>query len=68
MDQQKRVITGHVLRRTMEVTKGGWRDRYRDSRQLSETVQAILAGIPSAALLANDGWQKILAFYGTYLA
>jgi len=52
----------------MEVTKGGWRDRYRDSRQLSETVQAILAGIPSAALLANDGWQKILAFYGTYLA
>jgi hypothetical protein len=40
--QQKRVITGHILRRAMEVTKGGWRDRYRDSRHLSETVQAIL--------------------------
>jgi hypothetical protein len=40
--QQKRVITGHVLRRAMEVTEGGWRDRYRDSRHLSETVQAIL--------------------------
>ena len=40
--QQKRVITGHVLRRAMEVTRGGWRDRYRDSRHLSETVQAIL--------------------------
>lgn len=40
--QQKRVITGHILRRAMEVTSGGWRDRYRDSRHLSETVQAIL--------------------------
>jgi hypothetical protein len=40
--QQRRVITGHVLRRAMEVTKGGWRDRYRDSRHLSETVQSIL--------------------------
>lgn len=40
--QQKRVITGHILRRAMEVTRGGWRDRYRDSRHLSETVQAIL--------------------------
>ena len=40
--QQRRVITGHILRRAMEVTKGGWRDRYRDSRHLSETVQSIL--------------------------
>jgi hypothetical protein len=40
--QQKRVITGHILRRAMEVTRGGWRDRYRDSRHLSETVQTIL--------------------------
>jgi hypothetical protein len=40
--QQKRVITGHVLRRADRVAKGGWRGRYRDSRQLSETVQAIL--------------------------
>jgi hypothetical protein len=40
--QQKRVITGHILRRATEVTRGGWRQRYRDSRHLSETVQAIL--------------------------
>jgi hypothetical protein len=40
--QQKRVITGHILRRATELTKGGWRDRYRDSRHLCETVQAIL--------------------------
>ena len=46
--QQKRVITGNVLRRAMEVTRGGWRDRYRDSRHLSETVQAILERAPAA--------------------
>lgn len=42
--QQKRVITGHILRRAQaaEHAPGGWRDRYRDSRHLSETVQAIL--------------------------
>jgi len=40
--QQKRVITGHVVRQAQEVTEGGWRDRYRDARHLSETVQAIL--------------------------
>lgn len=40
--QQKRVITGHVVRRAQQVTEGGWRDRYRDTRHLSETVQAIL--------------------------
>ena len=43
--QAKRVITGHVLRRAMSgdyADPGGWRGRYRDSRHLSETVQAIL--------------------------
>jgi hypothetical protein len=40
--QQKRVITGHVVRRAQQVTEGGWRDRYRDTRHLSDTVQAIL--------------------------
>jgi len=40
--QQARVITGHVVRRAQEVAEGGWRDRYRDTRHLSETVQAIL--------------------------
>jgi hypothetical protein len=43
--QQKRVITGHILRRAMSgdyADAGGWRDRYRDSRHLSETVQTIL--------------------------
>jgi hypothetical protein len=40
--QQKRVITGHVVRRAQQVTEGGWRDRYRDTRHLSETVQVIL--------------------------
>lgn len=37
--QQKRVITGHLLRRSEAIPV---RDRYRDSRHLSETVQAIL--------------------------
>jgi hypothetical protein len=41
--QQKRVIAGHVLRYLMASDwGGGWRDKYRDSRHLSETVQAIL--------------------------
>jgi hypothetical protein len=42
--QQKRVITGHILRHATagENNLSGWRDRYRDSRHLSETVQAIL--------------------------
>jgi hypothetical protein len=42
--QQKRVITGHILRHATagENNFSGWRDRYRDSRHLSETVQAIL--------------------------
>lgn len=40
--QQKRVITGHVVRRAQQVTEGSWRDRYRDTRHLSDTVQAIL--------------------------
>ena len=38
--QQKRVITGHVLRR---FDFESVRSRYRDTRHLSETVQAILA-------------------------
>ena len=38
--QQKRVITGHILRR---FDVASVRSRYRDSRHLSETVQAILA-------------------------
>jgi hypothetical protein len=40
--QQKRVITGHVLRRLMAQPEGPHRDRFRDSRHLSESVQAIL--------------------------
>lgn len=40
--QQKRVITGHILRFAMRFPEGGWRDRYRDSRHLSETIQVIL--------------------------
>lgn len=40
--QQKRVITGHVLRRAMGDEDGPWRRKYRDARHLSETVQAIL--------------------------
>jgi hypothetical protein len=40
--QQKRVITGHILRRAMSGEDASWRARYRDSRHLSETVQAIL--------------------------
>jgi hypothetical protein len=41
--QQKRVITGHILRRlTAADPDGAWRGRYRDSRHLSEIVQAIL--------------------------
>lgn len=40
--QQRRVIAGHILRFAQNVTEGGWRNRYRDSRHLSETVQAIL--------------------------
>lgn len=43
LEQQKRVITGHILRRAFtEDNFGAWRDRYRDSRHLSETVQAII--------------------------
>jgi hypothetical protein len=45
--QQKRVITGHILRR---FDSEPVRSRYRDSRHLSETVQAILAAhLPLAA-------------------
>lgn len=40
--QQRRVITGHVLRRLTAELDHPWRGRYRDSRHLSETVQAIL--------------------------
>lgn len=40
--QQKRVITGHILRRALAPDAVGWHDKYRDSRHLSETVQAIL--------------------------
>jgi hypothetical protein len=40
--QQRRVVTGHVLRRALDVKRGGWRDRYRDTRHLSETVQGLL--------------------------
>jgi hypothetical protein len=40
--QQRRVITGHILRRAMDVKRGGWRERYRDTRHLSETVRALL--------------------------
>jgi hypothetical protein len=39
--QQRRAITGHRLR-WFQKTAGTWRDRYRDTRPLSETVQAIL--------------------------
>lgn len=44
LKQQKRVMTGHVLRYATagEDSFSGWRDRYRDSRHLSETVQAVL--------------------------
>lgn len=38
--QQKRVITGHILRAALDAA--GPREKYRDSRHLSETVQAIL--------------------------
>lgn len=40
--QQKRVLTGHILRRALAADAVGPRERYRDSRHLSETVQAIL--------------------------
>lgn len=40
-DQQKRVITGHILRRFADTPEA--RGRYRDSRHLSETIQEILA-------------------------
>ena len=40
--QQQRVITGHMLRRVMADDNAPWRDRYRDSRQLSDAVQAIV--------------------------
>lgn len=40
-DQQKRVLAGHIMRRVTDDET--LRDRYRDSRHLSETVQAILA-------------------------
>jgi hypothetical protein len=40
--QQKRIITGHILRRALAPDAVGWRPRYRDSRHLSETVQAII--------------------------
>ncbi len=38
--QQKRIITGHILRAALDAA--GPRERYRDSRHLSETIQAIL--------------------------
>jgi hypothetical protein len=40
--QQKRVITGHILGLVTSQPDSAWRGRYRDSRHLSETVQAIL--------------------------
>jgi hypothetical protein len=44
-EQQKRIITGHILgRATDEESFAAWRGRYRDSRHLSVTVQAILEG------------------------
>ena len=42
MAQQKRIITGHILRRALAPDAIGWRDKYRDARHLSETVQGIL--------------------------
>jgi len=48
--QQKRVLTGHVLRRVMAEPDGAHRTRFRDSRHLSETVQGILGRhLPLAA-------------------
>jgi hypothetical protein len=41
--QQRRVLTGFILGRALEITEGGWRDHYRDSRHLSATIQEILA-------------------------
>jgi hypothetical protein len=40
--QQKRVLAGHILRRALAADAAGPREKYRDSRHLSETVQAIL--------------------------
>jgi hypothetical protein len=34
--------SGFLLSRALEVTKGGWRDWYRDSRNLSETTREVL--------------------------
>lgn len=46
--QQNRVVTGHILRRFADLD--AVRARYRDTRHLSETVQAILAAhLPLAA-------------------
>lgn len=40
--QQQRVLTGFLVGRALEVTKGGWRDRYRDSRHLSGVIREAL--------------------------
>jgi hypothetical protein len=41
--QQNRIVTGHIMGRAVTEPGGAyWRDRYRDSRQLSQAVQAIL--------------------------
>jgi hypothetical protein len=41
--QQQRVIAGFLLGRASTVTRGGWRDRYRDSRALLQAITAALS-------------------------
>jgi hypothetical protein len=41
-EQQQRMLTGFLLGRALDVAKGGWRDRYRDSRQLGEAIREVL--------------------------
>lgn len=48
--QQQRVLTGFLLGRALEITAGGWRDRYRDTRHLSEAIRGVLSQrLPLAA-------------------
>jgi hypothetical protein len=40
---QKRVLAGHVIGRAIDTpADAAWRDRFRDTRHLLDTVQAIL--------------------------
>lgn len=41
--QQRRVLTGHIIGRALDMPQSApWRARYRDTRHLLDTVQAIL--------------------------